>query len=161
MKPLNKNEVARLKTLANAGDSDAQLHRGKHYHLGGEAETALQWYAKSAEQGDARAKTNLGIMYKEGLGVPANIESALRLWNEARDSGSPQAAFALGMAYLNGNGVENPRRKRFRFFRRRPITVLQMHNGDSETFIETETTNDVFRCCEQRPRREIGIHSGR
>ena len=42
---------------------------------------AAYWYQKSAEQGLARAQTNLGILYETGVGVEKNYETA-RLWYE-------------------------------------------------------------------------------
>ena len=33
---------------------------------------ALKWFRSLAEQGDASAQNNLGVMYREGRGVPKN-----------------------------------------------------------------------------------------
>lgn len=37
---------------------------------------AVKWYRLSAEQGEASAQTNLGVMYSSGKGVLENIEEA-------------------------------------------------------------------------------------
>ena len=38
---------------------------------------AATWYRKAAEQGYARAQTNLGSLYKDGLGVEPDNEQAV------------------------------------------------------------------------------------
>jgi uncharacterized protein len=40
---------------------------------------AASWYRKAAEQGDARAQNNLGIMYDKGYGVRQDPVSA-HMW---------------------------------------------------------------------------------
>ena len=37
---------------------------------------AVKWYRKAAEQGNARAQNNLGLMYATGEGVPENVINA-------------------------------------------------------------------------------------
>jgi Sel1 repeat len=37
---------------------------------------AIKWYRKAAEQGDAVAQFNLGVMYAKGEGVPHNYGEA-------------------------------------------------------------------------------------
>ena len=54
--------------------------------------TAVKWYRKAAEQGDACAQTNLGAMYALGQGVPQNLSEALRWFRKAEAAGAPQAA---------------------------------------------------------------------
>ena len=34
---------------------------------------ALRWYTRAAEQGDARAQYNLGLMYMNGQGIEPNL----------------------------------------------------------------------------------------
>jgi uncharacterized protein len=39
---------------------------------------ALKWYRKAAEQGDAIAQNNLGVMYENGKGIPQNYPDAIK-----------------------------------------------------------------------------------
>ena len=39
-------------------------------------EAAVRWYRRAAEQGDADAQNNLGVMYGKGQGVPRNYIEA-------------------------------------------------------------------------------------
>jgi hypothetical protein len=38
---------------------------------------AIEWYEKAAEQGDAGAQYNLGVMYRNGDGVDVNYKKAI------------------------------------------------------------------------------------
>ena len=49
--------------------------------------TAVKWYTKAAEQGDADAQHNLGVMYDKGEGVPQNNVLAYMWWNLAAAQG--------------------------------------------------------------------------
>ena len=41
-----------------------------------DAEEAVKWYRKAAEQGNDEAQNNLGLMYEDGRGVPQDNEVA-------------------------------------------------------------------------------------
>ena len=49
--------------------------------------TAVKWYTKAAEQGNAGAQFNLGVMYGNGEGVPENNVLAYMWWNLAAAQG--------------------------------------------------------------------------
>ena len=38
-----------------------------------DAQESVKWYRKAAEQGDAQAQFNLGLMYSNGQGVPQDF----------------------------------------------------------------------------------------
>ena len=44
---------------------------------------ALRWYRKAAEQGYASAQNNLGLMYRNGEGVPQDYVEAHKWFNLA------------------------------------------------------------------------------
>ena len=48
---------------------------------------AVKWYSKAAEQGDATAQYNLGLMYNSGKGVPRDDAEALNWWRKAAGQG--------------------------------------------------------------------------
>ena len=58
-----------------------------------------------AEQGDATAQTNLGVMYSFGDGVPENDAEAVKWYRLAAEQGIAQAQYNLGIRYDFGNGV--------------------------------------------------------
>ena len=44
---------------------------------------ALEWYTKAAEQGDAEAQYNLGVIYEEGLGIEKDMQKAKHFFKQA------------------------------------------------------------------------------
>jgi len=63
------------------------------------------WYRKAAEQGDAEAQNNLGVMYANGQRVPKNEAKAAEWFQKAAEQGYVDAQFNLGIVYANGQGV--------------------------------------------------------
>ena len=58
-----------------------------------------------AEQGDATAQYNLGIMYSNGEGVPENDAEAVRWYRLAAEQGDAASQNNLGFMYARGEGV--------------------------------------------------------
>jgi len=58
-----------------------------------------------AEQGDASAQFNLGVMYDNGWGVPQNYTEAAKWYRQAAEQGQADAQNNLGVMYLQGQGV--------------------------------------------------------
>ena len=71
----------------------------------GDFATALQEWTPLAEQGDASAQYNLGVIYGKGLGVPQDYAEAVRWYRLAADQGDADAQNNLGYMYQNGKGV--------------------------------------------------------
>lgn len=57
------------------------------------------WMKQAAEQGRSDAQLNLGVMYMEGLGVPADREQALFWLNQALANGRNEAYTNIGNVY--------------------------------------------------------------
>ena len=51
------------------------------------ASQAVTWYRKAAEQGDADAQFNLGVMYAKGVGVPKDASQAVTWFRKAAEQG--------------------------------------------------------------------------
>ena len=58
-------------------------------------EKAIFWFAKSAEQENAMAQYNLGVMYKNGQGVKQDYEKAVYWYKKAAEQGDEYAISAL------------------------------------------------------------------
>ncbi|MSP33056.1 MAG: sel1 repeat family protein, partial [Pseudolabrys sp.] len=52
---------------------------------------AVKWYRLAADQGNAKAQSNLGLMYDNGQGVPQNYAEAMRWYRLAADQGLAEA----------------------------------------------------------------------
>jgi len=64
-----------------------------------------EWRA-AADQGQAEAQYNLGILYLKGLGVARNPEEAFRWFLLAADQGQADAQFQAGLMREKGIGVQ-------------------------------------------------------
>ena len=69
------------------------------------AESKLDEMKALADQGDADAQYNLGIMYDNSKGVPENYAEAVKWYRKAADQGHAKSQFNLGVMYDTGDGV--------------------------------------------------------
>ena len=69
-------------------------------------ETAYKLILPLAEQGDAYAQFNLGLMYGNGLGVPQEYKEAEKWYRLSAEQGHPEAQYNLGQMYRIGQGVQ-------------------------------------------------------
>jgi len=67
--------------------------------------TAFKEWLPLAEQGHAELQHNLGVIYRNGLGVPQDNEEALRWYHLAAEQGYAPAQHNLGVLYYYGEGV--------------------------------------------------------
>ena len=58
---------------------------------------------KLAEEGNATAQNGLGLLYREGAGVPQNYGQAKKWFEEAAKQGHAEAQVNLGTLYLHGD----------------------------------------------------------
>jgi TPR repeat protein len=63
----------------------------------GDYATALRLLGPLADQGNARAQFNLGLMYDEGRGVAQNKAEALKWYGLAANQGHAIAQYNLGL----------------------------------------------------------------
>jgi TPR repeat protein len=63
------------------------------------------WYRSAADQDDALAQDNLGIMYRDGRGVQQDFAEAVKWWRKAADQGNASAQYSLGARFYEGHGV--------------------------------------------------------
>ena len=78
---------------------------GVDAYLRGNYATALSELRPLAEQGDADAQYNLGLMYDKGYGVPQDYGQARQWYEKAAAQGKTNAQYNLGVLYVNGHGV--------------------------------------------------------
>ena len=60
---------------------------------------------QAAEQGNADAQFNLGVMYDNGRGVRQDYAQAMQWYRQAAEQGDAHAQLALGLRYATGQGV--------------------------------------------------------
>ena len=79
--------------------------------------SATSEWRRMAEQGQAAAQYNLGIMYEYGLGVRQNDVEAARWYRKASVQGVSVAQYKLGIMYDNGWGVPPSDTEAVRWYR--------------------------------------------
>ena len=65
----------------------------------------IEQLRKAAEQGDAEAHFNMGVMYDFGRGVPQDDREAVSWYRKAAEQGAAMAQHNLGVMYSKGEGV--------------------------------------------------------
>ena len=90
-----------LSGAANAGPFDDALAAANR----GDYATAFRLWRPLADQGNAGAQFNLGVMYNNGQGVPQNHAEAVKWYRTAAVQGYALAQVNLGFMYNNGQGV--------------------------------------------------------
>ena len=71
----------------------------------GDYATAIKEWTPLAEQGNAIAQYNLGVMYERGWGVVQNYKTAVKWYTLAAEQGNASGQHNLGGMYGNGDGV--------------------------------------------------------
>ena len=67
--------------------------------------TAYKLWLPLAEQGHAKAQSNLGLMYDKGHGVPQDYKEAVKWWKLAAGQHDEQAQFILERMHGNSSNL--------------------------------------------------------
>ena len=103
--------------FAQAGYAGAQAELGYVYWLQSKGRESFQskqsllekvehWSRLAAQQGNPSAMNNLGMLYKDGLGVRQDEQQALTWFKQATQRKEPRALVNLAYMYENGLGVD-------------------------------------------------------
>ena len=95
----------RLIVTGALGSAWADWDDGVTAYAAGDYATARRQWFPQAEQGDAKAQYNLGVIFANGKGVPKNDGEAVKWYREAAKQGHAGGQFGLGSAYFLGRGV--------------------------------------------------------
>lgn len=99
---------------ADAGqfeDASAAYERGDYA-------TAHRLITPLAEQGNAKAQYNLGVMYHKGEGVPQDYNETMKWFRMAAVQGYAMAQYNLGSMYHKGEGVAQDYAETMKWYRR-------------------------------------------
>lgn len=111
MKLLSAPLLAALLCLAVLPAHGGALDEGLKAYERGQYRDAFLLWKPLAEQGDANAQFNLGLLYARGQGVKQDDGLALQWYHKAADQGLPEAQYNLGEMYFNGRGAFISRRE--------------------------------------------------
>ncbi len=82
----------------------------------GDYAVAIKEWKPFAEQGNASAQYNLGLMYQNGWGVRQDYGEALKWFRRAAEQGNSQGQDGLGSLYRNGRGVQKDYKESVRWY---------------------------------------------
>ncbi len=91
----------------------------RHQTHGGDEnlELAAVYYRQGCAAGDARACTNLGVMFENGQGVYGDEVKAAELYDDGCEGGDSLGCTYLGFMYQGGRGVPESPVKAYEMFR--------------------------------------------
>ncbi|MEK6749500.1 MAG: tetratricopeptide repeat protein [Pseudomonadota bacterium] len=90
---------------STASDANPQYQQGLLAYFSRDYPQAIALWRPLAEQGHAQAQANLGWIYQQGIGVPADQQAALLWLARAAEQGHVVAQNNLGASYENGWGI--------------------------------------------------------
>ena len=102
----DSKKVAYLRKLSEQDNAEAQFNE------------IIKWYRKAADQGDAAAQNNLGLIYDEGLGVKQDYAEAVKWYRKAAEQDNARAQDNLGTMYYNGHGVKQDYAEAVKWYRK-------------------------------------------
>jgi len=95
----------------------ADFRKGLDAAQRGDYATALREWKPLAEQGDASAQLNLGVMYHNGKGVPKDDREAVKWFRLAAEQGNAPAQSLLGLMYDEEEGVPKDDKEAVKWYR--------------------------------------------
>ena len=109
-----------------ASSYSADFNKGLTAAQSGDFATALKEWKPLAEEGNAVAQNNLGLMYHNGWGVPQDYKEAVYWYRLAVEQGYSIAQYNLGLMYEKGKGVPQDDKEAARLYR------LAAEQGDAD-----------------------------
>ena len=104
----NEREEA-VKTPAGSEDANSASGPAGMQAIGRDGEQddakAMEWYLKAAEQGNAEAQYELGVMYYNGRGAEQDYEEAFKWYLKAAEQGHARAQLNLALMNCMGQGA--------------------------------------------------------
>ena len=132
MKKIIHRIIVAVALLTTTSAFAADFDKGKKAYDKGDYKTALQEWRPLAEQGNAKAQHNMGLMYANGQGIPKNDRQAVSWYRKAAEQGLAEAQNNLGLMYANGHGVSKSNRRAISWYRKaaeQGLALAQNHMG--------------------------------
>jgi hypothetical protein len=89
--------------IGYASSTDRIYQNGKG--VTGNSSQAVHWFVKAAEQGEANAQYELGVMFHNGERVTQDETKAFTWYGRAAELGHIAAQFSFGLSFRDGQGV--------------------------------------------------------
>lgn len=106
------NNLVKLTTLADEGDSDAQFWLAQVYAYPGQLNDdvlAFKWWKASAKNDNPRAQYVLGMSYAQGVDVEQDVKKGIGYLKKAASQGNAESMLLLEEIYAEYEGHINPK----------------------------------------------------
>lgn len=103
-----KAALAAVRKRADGGDVEAAFRLGRYYHMESAHPNyamALELYKKAMEKGHSWATNNIGLLYRDGSGVPRDFGRAREYFERAAAKNNPHALYNLALMSFLGQGA--------------------------------------------------------
>ena len=100
----------------NERETDALLHAGSAAYTRGDHAAAFSVFRQLAAAGNALGQYNLGVYYRDGLGVTQDYDAARRWFEAAAAQDNSDALNNLGVLYDHGLGIAQDSNRARQYF---------------------------------------------
>lgn len=173
--PSDEQKLARLKSMAEAGDIPATYHLALEYDPSRTeenlptAEQSIQLLQKAADAGYALAQHELGRRYLKGDSVTKDEARGVELTRQAAAQGLSNALWNMAIIYHNGWGVEKNETEARQWCDRALATgrlpyvvaVGQLYESGEVYPLNVEKALELYRKAAHRDSRDGGFEFGR
>ena len=129
---LEKQKKIKIAYQSQLSAEDVYAKGIKSYERGDYSE-AVEWYQIAAEQGEARARYDLGLMYANGKGVPKDASEAVKWYQKAAEQEYVRAQTNLGDMYRKGKGVPQDDSEAIKWY----LRAAKQGNADAQEKLKT------------------------
>jgi len=117
-------------------DAESDFNEGYKYHSRKEYKQALEYFTKSADQGNPEAQSALGVLFYYGEGIKQNFKKAVYWYEKSAEQGNANAQYNLGSMYCIGNSLFTIDFKKARYWFRK---AAEQGNTQGKLFLEMMT----------------------
>ncbi|KAF9932109.1 Protein sel-1 1 [Linnemannia zychae] len=111
--------ITRYREIAvDKKDAKAQRNIGSLCFYAKVYTQAMSWYTMAAEQGDAVAQYQLGVMYDQAIGVTQDVVKAMAYYKKAAERDNASALCGIGYLHHRGLGVPKSHTEAMNWYQR-------------------------------------------
>ena len=115
-----------ISILSENNDMSSELKKANEAYTAGNYKTAVAYYSRLAEQGNAEAQNKLGQMYYRGDGVRTDYHKALYYFNLSAEQGNANSQYYLGLIYEGYGAIKKDHDESLKYYR------MAAENGDPD-----------------------------
>ena len=119
----------RLKALTAIDQASDLVNKGDEFYSQKNYPLAFEYYKKAADRNNSYGQSNLGCMYRDGLGIAQNDFEAMRWFLKAASQGNAFGQANLGGMYRDSLGVKQDYVEAIKWYRK----AAEQENVDGQT----------------------------